>query len=87
VIDLPPKVAEHVIRQGGAQPLDPPADPLEGTIVVQNPDPEAFLAYGGDIYKPGGDGTVSIPTAIVDAAKAHGFFPVEEDSKHGRRGK
>jgi hypothetical protein len=87
VIDLPPKVAEHVIRQGGAQPLDNKPDPLPGTIQIQNAsDPEATLGYGDQTYTPDKNGIVTVPYEMAEDSdfEAHGFIQVPQNGSSGK---
>jgi hypothetical protein len=81
IVDLPPEVAEHVIRQGGARPLDLPQEHGEGTVTVKHvSDPKATLAYGNEVNT----GEFEVPVAILAEIEPHGFVRVDPD---GRRSK
>jgi hypothetical protein len=87
-IDLPPHVAEHVIRQGGAKAINPKDAPLQGTIQIQNAsDPEATLGYGDQTYQPDKKtGIVTIPYEMAEDSgfEAHGFVQVPQDGSSGK---
>lgn len=75
-IDLPPKVAEHVIRQGGALPVDQVPPPTQGTVDVKNViDPATTLGYGGNTYTPDNKGITTVPLAILVEILPHGYTP------------
>ena len=77
IVDLPHDVAEHVIRQGGAKPLDKPSPEPEGSVKVKHvSDSEALLSYGQDSYKADKNGVMTVPLGIVAEAEAHGFLLV-----------
>ena len=77
VVELPHEVADHVIRQGGAKPLDKPSPEPEGSVKVKHvSDSEALLSYGQDSYKSDKNGVMTVPLGIVAEAEAHGFLPV-----------
>jgi hypothetical protein len=90
--DLPPEVAMHVIRQGGARAIEPRADPVEGSVQVRHADPATRLSYGEDRYPVDRNGLATIPLAILEEVLPHGFQvvveePAAQESKHhGSRG-
>jgi hypothetical protein len=87
-IDLPPHVAEHVIRQGGAKAINPKDAPLQGSIQIKNvSDPGAILGYGDQTYQPDKQtGIVTIPYEMAEDSgfEAHGFAQVAQDGSSGK---
>ena len=75
-VELPPHVAEHVIRQGGAQLIEEDVEPSSDLISVQHvSDKKATLSYAGVNYDPDKDGKMSVPVVSVDEIAPHGFHP------------
>jgi hypothetical protein len=85
--DLPPHVAEHVIRQGGAKAINPKDAPLQGTIQIQNvSDPKAIIGYGDQTYQPDATGIMTVPYEMSEESdlEAHGFIQVPQDGSRGK---
>lgn len=75
IVDLPKEAAEHVIRQGGAVPLDPLPTPSDVKVTVKHvSDPKATLAYGDEQKS----GEFEVPVSILPEIAPHGFVPVEK---------
>jgi hypothetical protein len=77
VVELPPEVAEHVIRQGGGKDIDPkPELPSDLVEVRHVSDPNAGLSWGWKSYPPSKDGKLHVPMASLEDIAPHGFLPV-----------
>jgi hypothetical protein len=78
LVDVPPNVAEHLMRQGGfarmprkddaSVPAMPP-----GFAMLKAPPDCSGLSFAGQNYTPDQEGIVTIPAHAVGHARAHGF--------------
>lgn len=81
-VEVPPALAEILIKQGGAvEIVDPPQhhhrEPMQqGFVHVRHAtDPNASFTFQGIEYCPGDDGVIKAPTVAVVHIEAHGFKP------------
>lgn len=75
-VDLPTVVADHVIRQGGAEDLDKPPAPEGSVDVKHESDPKRGVTWGEKHFEPGKDGKLHVPIAALEDIAPHGFHPV-----------